>query len=270
MDRNYTLYMHIVPANLTGKEHDMYYIGATGRNVQDRWKVNGDGYHRGTVFREAIEQYGWKNIKHIIILRGLSKENAYYCEKRYIQRYKSNNEEYGFNRTIGGIGGNIKPVVPVIQYDLEGNFIRSWKSEAEAARHMGVIRSTITSATKNNATVKGYQFKKADAPVPGKYKKRTGINSTGPRPHCRGENNSKSKSVVLLNTGEVFPCLREACKKTGANICMVSKNCITQKGSSGRDQNRKRLVWRFYQDYICMTQDEINDAVEQAQHPNHR
>ena len=268
---NWSLYVHIIPKELTGLSHDKYYVGITGREPQKRWLSNGHGYQGKAkdIFWNDIKKYGWKNIIHKVILTGLTEEHALEMERLYIQVFRSNNPEYGYNGNCGGFGGNVKPLVPVIQYDLDGNFIKRWESGAEAARAIGVDLGRITAATKNNSTVKGYQFKRADAPAPGKYQKRTGFVSTGPRPQCRGENNVSSKKVVLLNTGEIFVSIRDACKKTGANINTVSKCCIRKKGSSGRDHNRKRLVWRFYQDYAVMSQNEIKDIVEQAQHPNH-
>lgn len=90
----YVLYMHIFPNNKK-------YIGITKRKVKDRW-VNGNGYKRQTTINNAIKKYGWNNIKHLILEDNLTYKEACDKEKEYIKKYKSNNRNYGYNRSIGG------------------------------------------------------------------------------------------------------------------------------------------------------------------------
>lgn len=91
----YTLYMHITPSNKR-------YIGITS-NIKRRWHGNGIGYHN-QLFWRAIQKYGWDNIRHEIILDGLSYEWACQLEQMYISMYDSMNPLYGYNRTFGGAG----------------------------------------------------------------------------------------------------------------------------------------------------------------------
>lgn len=91
---NYILYMHVFP-------NDKIYIGITKRETKERWQ-NGYGYKRQKTMFNAISKYGWNNIKHIIIEKNLSYKEACEKEKYYIKEYKSNNRDYGYNRSIGG------------------------------------------------------------------------------------------------------------------------------------------------------------------------
>ena len=56
----------------------MYYFGQT-QNVEKRWSNNGAGY-KGTALYPYIEKYGWENIKHIVLFRDQTKEDALFIE----------------------------------------------------------------------------------------------------------------------------------------------------------------------------------------------
>lgn len=93
----YSVYKHTAP---NGK----VYIGITSRPPEVRWR-NGTGYSSSPHFESAIKAYGWENIKHEILMSGLTKEAACQAEKDLIQKYKSADREYGYNQTLGGETG---------------------------------------------------------------------------------------------------------------------------------------------------------------------
>ena len=94
---NYTVYMHIFPNNKV-------YIGITSRkNVNYRWRKNGIGYISSPKMNNAIQKYGWENIKHKILYEHLTKEEAEQKEIELIAQYKSNQREYGYNIANGGM-----------------------------------------------------------------------------------------------------------------------------------------------------------------------
>ena len=86
--------MHTLP---NGKK----YVGITKQDVKTRWQ-NGRGYTRNEYFTSAIKKYGWGNIKHEILLEGLTKEQAEQKEVELIAKHKSNQREYGYNIANGG------------------------------------------------------------------------------------------------------------------------------------------------------------------------
>lgn len=67
-----------------------------------RWGRNGIRYSNNSYFFRAILKYGWDNIKHEILCKGLSKEEAEKMEIELIEKYKSNRREFGYNHSIGG------------------------------------------------------------------------------------------------------------------------------------------------------------------------
>ena len=76
MENNYSVYQHVTPDG-------MYYFGAT-QNVERRWSNNGAEYKR-TSLQPYIEKYGWDNIKHIVLFKDQSKEDALFIEDFLIE-----------------------------------------------------------------------------------------------------------------------------------------------------------------------------------------
>lgn len=91
----YTVYMHKFPNNKV-------YIGITSLKPSRRWK-KGQGYkHRQPLIYRAINKYGWDNVEHIILFKGLKKEEAEQKEIELISLYNSTNKSYGYNVESGG------------------------------------------------------------------------------------------------------------------------------------------------------------------------
>lgn len=103
-DKIWTVYVHIIPKEITNYDHNKYYIGITGRDVRKRWGSNGSQYKEQIYFYRAIQKYGWDNIKHIVLIEDVSKVIADECEKYLIAKYQTNNPEHGYNITQGGDG----------------------------------------------------------------------------------------------------------------------------------------------------------------------
>ena len=77
------------------------YIGITSRDPKIRWN-SGNGYKYNKHFYDAIQKYGWKNIKKDVLYSGLSQEDAYRLEIELISKYRSNDREFGYNKSSGG------------------------------------------------------------------------------------------------------------------------------------------------------------------------
>ena len=102
MENNYKIYAHINKIN--GK----IYIGQTKQSVKDRWGSDGRRY-KGQPFYNAIQKYGWDNFDHIILEQNenWTQEELNNKEKEYIDLYKANNPQFGYNISSGG--SNISP-----------------------------------------------------------------------------------------------------------------------------------------------------------------
>jgi group I intron endonuclease len=91
---NYTLYMHIFP---NGK----VYVGITSIKTWERWS-GGHGYSGQPLMHRAIMKYGWKNIRHIVLADGMTREEAETAERETIKKFRSNNRRFGYNIANGG------------------------------------------------------------------------------------------------------------------------------------------------------------------------
>lgn len=90
----YWVYIHVFP---NGKR----YVGCTKLNKPEwRWGPGGKKYSTQKVYR-AILKYGWDNITHEVFEVD-SEEEMYYLEKYFISYYKTINQEFGYNLSVGG------------------------------------------------------------------------------------------------------------------------------------------------------------------------
>ena len=95
-DRIWFVYKHINKIN--GK----IYIGITReKKPENRWK-NGLGYKHSSHLWSAIQKYGWNNFDHEVIASGLTEQEACCMEIDLIKKYKSNNNQFGYNIAEGG------------------------------------------------------------------------------------------------------------------------------------------------------------------------
>lgn len=99
MKTDYCVYVHVSP---NGK----HYVRQTGQRFWKRWGANGNGYKNGNqkYFERAINKYGWDNFEHVILKENLTKEEADYWEKYYIQLWDCTNPQKGYNITPRGNG----------------------------------------------------------------------------------------------------------------------------------------------------------------------
>ena len=94
----YTIYQHIFPNN-------KQYIGITKREPETRWGPGGYHYKNNPPMWEAIQEFGWDNIQHIILESDVPEEEVSRKERQYIDQYDSANPEKGYNRQRGGLSG---------------------------------------------------------------------------------------------------------------------------------------------------------------------
>lgn len=95
---NYCVYMHI------NKINNKKYVGITCQKPEHRWKNDGSGYSKQSLFFNAIKKYGWDNFEHVIIAKGLTEDEAKWLEIELIRVNDSTNQSKGYNVTEGGEG----------------------------------------------------------------------------------------------------------------------------------------------------------------------
>lgn len=100
LNRKYVVYAHI------NKTNGKIYIGQTSTTLEERWK-NGKGYNNNRHFSNAIKKYGWDGFEHIVLKDNLSLDEANAIEEDFINQYKSNDRQYGYNIKSGGKNGKM-------------------------------------------------------------------------------------------------------------------------------------------------------------------
>lgn len=93
---NWKLYCHTFP---NGKK----YIGITKQDPARRWGKDGNGY-KGQAVYAAIQKYGWDNVRHEVLLEGLTEAQAKHYEEEYIRAFNTYISRNGYNCTKGGDG----------------------------------------------------------------------------------------------------------------------------------------------------------------------
>ena len=197
MNKTYTVYMHTTP---DGK----VYIGATSLSVNTRWQ-KGKNYKSSRRFDEAIQKYGWDNIKHDILFDGLTKDEAYTKETELIKQYKSNNIDYGYNIESGG-NSNKK-----ISEETKALISKALKGKKQKKRrpHTEEEKRAISEKLKGRVS-----------PMKGK--------------HWSEEQRAKvGKAIICLDTGKEYYSVHEASRDTGIDrhgITLVLNGTYKQAG----------------------------------------
>lgn len=141
------------------------YIGQTKFKENDRWKdhchdaFSPKAKSYNTVLSHAIRKYGKDSFKLTILEDNILDEKLDEREKYWIDYYKTyyKDNKHGYNMTRGGrgvysLGEN---GIPVLQYDLNGNFIKKWPSAQIAAAHFPTHENSLYAVINHR---KGYSY----------------------------------------------------------------------------------------------------------------
>lgn len=255
------MYVHIVPKDLSGYDYDKYYVGITSRKVSERWK-NGSGYKNNVHFYRAIERYGWENLCHEIVAECLTKKEACEFEKALIKTLNSNDYLYGYNISSGG-ESNLG-----LYGEKNPNYGHKWNDEQR--KHLSDIRKGIKLSEEHKKKISKRSKEMWQSET--FRNKMTGENHpcygrTGTLHPMYGKHGSEianSKKVICLNTLEIFDSARDASKIKNVNHSKLCMCCRGERNSCGKDNNGDCLTWMFYDDYLLMNKDNINEKIIMA------
>lgn len=207
-ERNYRVYKHTLPKELSGKENDMVYIGIScKKNIKQRW-LNGRGYDYNLHFSNAIQKYGWDNLLHEVLFEGLTQEEAEQKEIELIALYDSTNPKKGYNHSLGG------------------NSI---------GKHSEVTKQIISQ--KNKGKTRDENFKKRLSEVHlGKPKSETMKRKLSER---------SSISVRCIELDVVYKSATFAKEKLGVDNSSISKCCRGIKEYAGKLPDGTKLHWEY-------------------------
>lgn len=210
---NYTVYVHICP---NGKR---YYGTTREQNPKIRWK-NGRNYKSNKYFTEATEKYGWNNIEHLIIARGLTQDEAYWLEEELIKEFDTTNPDKGYNISKGGKSG-----FNGVKHTLEAK-----KKISEAK-----IGKQLSEDHKKKLSENHWDNSGENHPMYGKH------HTEETR---KKQSEANAKAVICITTKRVFHMAKEGAEYYNCNHSSIIQCCKGKCKSSGKYKGEK-LVWRY-------------------------
>lgn len=125
------------------------YIGQTKQDkLYKRWNY-GSGYVQNKTLYSDILYFGWKNFKHEVLEEIETKEEAYQREREYVLAYRSNEPEYGYNKSTNA---SSQPKRYKYVRDIKTGELFETLAAAGTAR--GVTKQAISYAIKNKTPCK--------------------------------------------------------------------------------------------------------------------
>lgn len=242
----YCVYKHTAPC---GK----VYIGITSQTPSVRWK-NGRGYADNPYFFNAILKYGWENIRHDILYESLTKDEAEEKEKNLILYYRSYEREHGYNIAMGG---NTTTPSEESRAKASAAMVEAWSDESFRERVSRAMRGVKrTDAARHNiseAQKKRFQNEEERRLVSERQIGRTRSEDAKRKTSdslkkyysdpenrealklAREDINRKyhARSVVCVETGEVFEAVVDAAKKYGIDHRNISAVCKGKRSVAG-------------------------------------
>jgi len=221
------------------------YIGMSTRSGDARWKEHLWESRRSNptlVVDQAIRKYGEDKFCFEILETYSQSTSVRVLEKRerlLIKKFKTFDNSKGYNRSLGSRSnaGHKRPtkarlsarkrgVVPVYQYSLDGELLRSFPSLAEAERKTGVARASICSTLKGRLTqAGGFQWKDGT---------KAARISISPR---RRETSHNARTVYCFTkTGKFMGShvsMAAAAKATRTSAAVLGRVVSTMKGTAG-------------------------------------
>jgi hypothetical protein len=150
--------MYIVYLTINTKNRKIY-IGVhetNDDNIFDGYIGNGINiYHPSTnkfpktIFQKAVKKYGFDSFQRITLFKFNNMEDAYEAEAMIVNEEFLKRDDV-YNMKLGGI---VSPDCSkeIHRYDLNGNYLQSWKSIDTAAKELGCSGMSISFAHINKS-----------------------------------------------------------------------------------------------------------------------
>lgn len=164
---------------ITCKVNNKRYVGMTSQEVRKRIS-NGNKY--SGALGDDVKKYGWKAFSYEIVCADLDVNEAINLEREFIAKLDTTDPSKGYNRTTGGecrffghrqtdetrkkisasmsnvefsdehrkrislskSGTNHHFAKPVHQYSIAGEYIKTWDYMGEAAKTLGIAKTSIS------------------------------------------------------------------------------------------------------------------------------
>lgn len=269
------------------KQNEKIYVGKTVDSYLKRWRDHKNlvGKRKNRLY-SAIEKYGWFGFERFVIYQTPLLESKEDCdilildkEMEFIKKFQSNNPDYGYNISEGGdgpvgfkhseetkrlyseqrsgskhwkygtknIGG-----IPILQFDLDYNFIKEWPSIKEAERELNYKPNNIGKVCNRLAdSAYGYIWVKKSEYYEGYLQKY----------HSRAKCKSNDRSVLQYDFGGNF--IKEYISASEAGKALGGKTVAG--AANGKEKQFHGYIW-IYKDEL--SDDKIKEKIELAKNCN--
>ena len=240
-ENNYTVYLHISPSNKR-------YYGITKQEPKRRWR-KGKAYKHNEYFTNSINKYGWENFQHIIVAKGLSKDEAEWLEIELIEKFDTTNRSKGYNILKGGdiidnpLSGENHPNYnkPMTQEQKDKisktrieNGVAKGENNPNYGKHLSEESIKKMKDTKNNKSTE--EKNKINKKI-SKARIEKGV--------AKGKNNPSAKTIICLTTKEIFYTMKDASEKYNCCDTGISMCCKGKRNYNGKLSDGTPLVWKY-------------------------
>lgn len=251
---NYYVYKHTSPSKKV-------YIGITNQIPERRWRKDGSGYRQNTRFYNAIKKYGWDSFQHEILFKNLSKEDACKKEIELISEYNSYLNDFGYNQSLGGEHANhsnstknklSESVSELWENDdyrkhmsdvHKGKGRSGWRHTEEAKQKMSEHQKNISKDKVKKRVDNLIEYNRSEE---GRINNSNRTKKLWEDEEFRKRNTKhlygncyRRKSVLCVETGEVFDTVEKASLSVGVTRDAIGRVCRGLGKTSGG------YHWRF-------------------------
>lgn len=145
--------------------NEKVYIGQTSGTIHHRWNghksCSRKDSHSTSYIHRAMHKYGEENF-HIKVIKTIKCKNANDLksaldkyEKQYIREYHSLSIQNGYNIETGGTGSSRRIRKAIVQYDIDLNYINTYKDSTIASTNTGIPQGSIQNCCNHQLSYAG-------------------------------------------------------------------------------------------------------------------
>ena len=248
------------------------YIGQTTQDLESRWRNHRKNSSNCRYLKSAFKKYGLENFEFKLVCITFDNQLDD-MEIKYIEQYKCLVPN-GYNIRLGGnsgkhhdetkrkIAATLLKNRKVIQFDIEGNRLKSFNSGVDASEYVGSSPSTIQHCCNGDIkTAAGFRWKyesnetKSELGIPpltGRFK--------GSQKSTKNEVITQIPRKIIQfdiqgNRLKSFATCREAAEYVGISRASITSCCLKP------NQTGKGFYWKYESMNPCDTNSEGQDEI---------
>lgn len=207
----------------------------------------------GKYLMNAVNKYGKYNFNKEILQICENEQMALEWEKVYIEQVKAYDNKMYYNIAMGGEGYKSIEVKKMWEDEEHRKFMvdmlkSKWKDEEYLFKMKNRKGRSVEQIKMHGSIMKE---KWSSSEYRDKMKKH----------NYRGGNHKRASKIVLLNTGEIFECIKYASDKLNIPQSKISNNCLKKIMYIELKDKKEDIIFVYYKDYLNMSKKDIEMAI---------